>query len=73
MEFLVVADVSFCDPINDFAFKWKIQGLAESEVEEIKGNSLKLPAGTFKAGQLIEVAVTLLNNESLIMASVSKT
>lgn len=71
MEFLVVAEVSFCDPLNDFTFKWKIDGLTESEIEGIEGNSLKLPAGTFKAGQFIEVAVALLNNESLTMASVS--
>lgn len=72
MEFLAVADVSFCDPINDLKFKWQIDGLASSSAEENPGNSLKLPAGTFEAGKLIQVTVVLLNNESLTMASVSE-
>lgn len=72
MEFLAVADVSFCDPINDFTFKWQIDGLASSSAAENPGNSLKLPAGTFEAGKLIQVTVVLLNNESLTMASVSE-
>lgn len=66
-----MAEVSFCDPINDFTFKWKIDGLDSTEIAGIKENSLRLPAGTFEAGKFVEVGLSLLNKELLTMASVS--
>lgn len=71
MEMLAVAEVTFCEPVNDFSFRWKIVGHELSEVESVSGNSLKLPSGLFKPGKLVEVIVAVLNKESLTMASVS--
>lgn len=70
MDFMAVAEVSFCDPINDFSYKWSISGASVSEIETVSGNSLKLPPGTFETGKLISVTVTILNNENLAMAKV---
>lgn len=67
MEFIVVAEVSFCVPTNEFSFQWQISGFDVNNIEDISGNSLKLPAGVLKAGKLVEVSVTILNNESLAM------
>lgn len=71
MEFLAVAEVSFCDPSNDFSFNWKIEGLEEAEIESVSGSSLKLAPGTFKSGTPLEVTVAVLNSQSQAMASVS--
>lgn len=71
MEFLAVAEATFCDPINDFSFRWKIAGLDLNELENVSGNSLNLPAGVLKPGMNVEVLVAVLNNESFTMASVS--
>lgn len=71
MELLVVAAVSFCDPIHDFSFRWKILGQEINELGSISGNTLKLPSESFQSGKLVEVTVAVLNNESLTMASVS--
>lgn len=70
MELLAVAEVSFCDPNNEFSFQWKIDGLDDGEVETVKGNSLKLAKGTFKFGMSIVITVAVLNNQSETMASV---
>lgn len=71
MELLAVAEVSFCNPINEFSYRWKVDGLEASEIESITSNSLKLPPGTLKAGSGHQVTVTVVNSESLIMATVS--
>lgn len=71
MEFLAVAEVSFCDPINDFTYRWKVDGLELREIDEVLGNSLKLPAGTLASGKSMEVTVTALNSDNLTLASVS--
>lgn len=71
MEFLAVAEVSFCDPINDFTYRWKVDGLELREIDEVLGNSLKLPAGTLASGKSMEVTVTALNSDNLTLTSVS--
>lgn len=70
MEILAVAEVSFCDPINDFSYRWSIAG---ETITGIAGNALKLPVGTYSTGQFFELVVTVLNNESLTLATVSFT
>lgn len=72
MEFLAVADVAFCDPINNYTFKWELDGFESAEVGFVIGNALWLPSGTFKAGTQLQVVVKVLNADSLIMASVSR-
>lgn len=71
MELLAVAEVSFCVPINDFSFRWKVSGLESAESERVTGNSLRLPPGSLQSGKNIEVVVSVLNDESLEMSSVS--
>lgn len=73
MELLAVAEVSFCDPINDFSFRWKITGLDANGIEDVTGNSLKLPPGMLKGGSSLQVTVTVVNNDSLTMATVRET
>jgi hypothetical protein len=72
MELLAVASVLFCNPINDYSFRWKISGASSTEVENMIGNTLRLPPGFLHSGELIEVIVTVVNNESLTMSSVSR-
>jgi hypothetical protein len=69
-EFLVVAEVQFCDPIADYRFKWNVPS-ADVEYFNVFGSSLKLPVGVLSAGLVYEISVSLLNNESLTLASVS--
>lgn len=71
MELLAVAKVSFCDPINDYSFKWKIIGSDGNEAESFSGNFMRLPSGFLQPGQHVEIFVAAMNNESLTMASVS--
>lgn len=71
MEILAVAEVSFCNPINDFTYQWSVGGLNSSDVESILGSSLRLPPGTIASGESITITVKILNNEALAMASVS--
>lgn len=71
MELLAVAEVSFCKPINDYSYRWKVAGLEASEIESVTSNSLKLLPGMLKAGAQLQVTVTVVNSESLIMATVS--
>lgn len=71
MDFLAVADVSFCDPINNYTFKWELDGFDLVEVGSVIGNSLWTPPRTFKAGTQLQVVVKVLNADSLVLASVS--
>lgn len=68
MEFVAVAEVSFCVPTNDFTFRWQISDMNISDVEDISGDSLRLPQGVLQAGKLVEVSVAVLNKESLPIA-----
>jgi hypothetical protein len=70
MEVLAVAEVSFCDPINDFSYRWVIEGL--DEVETIQGSNLQLPAGMLEAGKVVNVVVKVLNSEGNAMATVRR-
>lgn len=72
MELLLVAEISFCNPNNDYTYRWQIDGFESSEIGNVLGNSLKLPGDSFDAGKSIVVTVNALNNESLTMATVSK-
>lgn len=71
MEILAVAEVSFCNTINDFTYQWSVGELNSSDVESISGSSLRLPPGTITSGKSITITVRILNNEALTMASVS--
>ncbi|KAL7040768.1 hypothetical protein ACKWTF_000512 [Chironomus riparius] len=74
LEFLAVADVLFCDPINDFYYQWKIDGMPESFNDDylsVRSSSLKLPPGLFDGNKLYEVVVTIFNNKSEALASLS--
>lgn len=72
MEFLAVAEVMFCDPINEFTYSWSIQDFNSDSIDlsKITGNVLKLPPKTFKAGQSVVLIAKLLNKDSLVMAQV---
>lgn len=67
-----MADVAFCDPINNYTFKWELDGFDSTEIGSVIGNALWLPSGTFKAGTQFQVVVKVLNADSLTMASVSR-
>lgn len=71
MELLAVASVSFCDAINDYSFRWKISGASSTEAENVIGNTLRLPAEVLHSGDILEVIVTVLNNDSIVMSRVS--
>lgn len=73
-DFLAVAEVTFCDPINDYYFRWNISGLPSDIYKnyfDVKSNYLQLPAGTLKSGKSYGLSVVLFNNESLTLGSVS--
>lgn len=71
MEILGVAEVQFCDPITEYSYQWVVEGLESEEVKRVKGNSLTLSRGIFEPGKSLILNVTVLNNESMAMASVS--
>lgn len=71
MELLAVAEVSFCNPINDFFYQWKINGIESEEINSVNGNSIRIPSSLLQSGQQIEVIVAVLNNQSMTMSSVS--
>lgn len=72
MELLAVAEVSFCNPINDFSYQWNINGIESEEVKSVNGNSIRLPSSLLRSGQQIEIIVAVLNNQSMTMTSVSE-
>ena len=71
MEFLAVAEVSFCDAINNFSYRWKIEGAELSGIESFNGNSLRLPPESFMTGSSLVVTVMVVNSEIMEMARVS--
>lgn len=75
MELLAVAEVSFCNAINDFSFEWEINGVETQEIKSVQGNTLRLPAGIvsdlLRDNANIEIIVKVLNNQSMMMSSVS--
>lgn len=75
LEFLAVADVLFCDPINDYFYKWTLNGGTSDEFAEeylrTKGSVLKLPSDVLDGDKEYEIVVTIYNNNSLAMATVS--
>lgn len=70
MELIVVAELLFCDPTNDFSFRWQINGMNITGIDDVTGNMLRLPVRILGAGNFIELAVTVLNNESQSLAKV---
>lgn len=74
LDFLAVADVLFCDPINDYYYQWKVDGLiaADEDYFNVRGSSFILPAGLLNMDTVYEVRVTIFNNQSEAMASVSR-
>jgi hypothetical protein len=71
MEVLAVAGVSFCNPINDYSYKWDISGTNTLGGNGITGNTFRIPPGTLKSGDRIEIVVSILNNQEMVMSSVS--
>lgn len=70
MELLAVAEVAFCDPINDFSYRWTVDGV--SEAESIPGSTLRLPAGLIEAGKGFSVTVQVVNKAGDAMATVRR-
>lgn len=73
-EFLAVAEVTFCEPIANYYFRWNISGLSPDiyiNYFDVKSNYLQLPAGTLMSGKSYDLSVVLYNNESLTLGSVS--
>lgn len=70
MELLAVAEVSFCDPINDFSYRWTLEGL--NELGSITGSSLRLPMDILVAGQAFNLVVSVLNGDGKAMATVRR-
>ncbi|KAG5675114.1 hypothetical protein PVAND_005043 [Polypedilum vanderplanki] len=74
LEMLAVADVLFCEPVNDYYYKWEIKGMSkedENDYLNIKGSYLMLPSSVLDADTFYEVSVTIYNNKSEAMASLS--
>ena len=72
-EFLAVAEVTFCEPVNNYYFLWNISGLSSDIYENyfnVKSNYLQLPAGTLMSEKSYDLSVVLFNNESLSLGSV---
>lgn len=76
LEFLAVADVLFCIPMNDYYYRWKIEGMESDSMQEeylnTKSSILKLPSEIFDGDKSYRVSVTIFNNVSQALASVSK-
>ena len=73
-EFLAAAEVTFCEPVNNYYFRWNISGLSSEIYKnyfDVKSNYLQLPAGTLMSGKSYDLSVVLFNNESLTLGSVS--
>lgn len=64
--------MSFCDPINDYYYQWKIDGMSDDDYLDVRGNVLKIPPGVLEEGKFYEVRVTILNNQKETMGSVSR-
>lgn len=64
--------MSFCDPITDYFYQWKIDGMTvDDDYLDVRGSVLKIPPGVFEEGKFYEVRVTILNKQKEAMASVS--
>jgi hypothetical protein len=75
LQLLAVAEVLFCEPVNDYFYKWRVKGMSaqdESEYLDVRGSTLQLPSGVLSADTFYEVGVTIFNNKSQAMASVSR-
>lgn len=73
-EFLSVAEVTFCEQINDYYFRWNVSGLSPDIYKnyfDVKSNFLQLPPDTLTSGKTYNLSVVLYNNQSLMLGSVS--
>lgn len=66
-----MAEVSFCNPVNDYSYQWKVTGVESADTGSVIGSSLKITADNLEGGKQIEIAVSILNNQSMVMSSVS--
>lgn len=76
MEFLAVAEVLFCDPINEYTFQWSLSnGVLENEISKLSGKRLQLSADILQRQalslQFVKIDVKVLNKNSEVMSSVS--
>ncbi|CRL01272.1 CLUMA_CG014503, isoform A [Clunio marinus] len=73
MEIILVAVASFCDESNDFYYQWSFNGLNGTDIKDVKGSSLKVPAGILNSENSLDVNVTVFNNLTTALAFATKT
>lgn len=69
MEFLAVAEVLFCDAVNEYTYEWKLGNELQSR---LKGKILQLPTNFYNGEILLSVEVKVLNTKAEVMGSVSR-